>query len=159
VDNDSELMDRLYDFLAPSLEQEDLYLIRSPVCLTLDVRAWGLSCVEAPASELAPGGQVCPLVCGSVWCLQGDLGDLGDGEFNEEELDGWEEYDEDEEAYDEEEEEEEDEVDEEEEDEPVDMELEKKVWGGCCMPSGGLISILIVLSWAPPTAKSQVLGR
>lgn len=37
VDNESELMDRLYDFLAPTMEQEDLYLIRSPVCLTLDV--------------------------------------------------------------------------------------------------------------------------
>lgn len=37
VDNESELMDRLFDFLAPTMEQEDLYLIRSPVCLTLDV--------------------------------------------------------------------------------------------------------------------------
>lgn len=39
VENDCELMDRLYDFLAPTLEQEDLFLIRSPVCLTLDVRS------------------------------------------------------------------------------------------------------------------------
>ena len=36
VENECELMDRLYDFLAPTLEQEDLFLIRSPVCLTLD---------------------------------------------------------------------------------------------------------------------------
>lgn len=40
VENNCELMDRLYDFLAPTLEQEDLFLIRSPVCLTLDVRAY-----------------------------------------------------------------------------------------------------------------------
>lgn len=40
VDNDSELMDRLFDFLAPTMEQEDLYLVRSPVCLTLDVSGW-----------------------------------------------------------------------------------------------------------------------
>jgi hypothetical protein len=37
VDNDSELMDRLYAFLGPALEQEDMFLHRSPVCLTLDV--------------------------------------------------------------------------------------------------------------------------
>jgi len=38
VDNDSELMDRLFDFLAPTFEKEDLFLHRSPVCLPLDVR-------------------------------------------------------------------------------------------------------------------------
>jgi hypothetical protein len=47
VENNCELMDRLYDFLAPTLEQEDLFLIRSPVCLTLDVGAcafWWCCC-------------------------------------------------------------------------------------------------------------------
>lgn len=47
VENNCELMDRLYDFLAPTLEQEDLFLIRSPVCLTLDVRAYMLMCCGA----------------------------------------------------------------------------------------------------------------
>lgn len=57
-----------------------------------------------------------------VCLFQGDLGDLGDGEFEEDELQGWEEYDsEDEEDMWEGADEEED------EDPSVDMELEKLV--------------------------------
>lgn len=93
VENECELMDRLYDFLAPTLEQEDLFLIRSPVCLTLD----------------------------------GDLGDLGeDGEFSEEELAGWEEFDSEEDPWQDGEEEDEDEEDE-NKSEPLDEEIEKLV--------------------------------
>lgn len=57
VENDCELMDRLYDFLAPTLEQEDLFLIRSPVCLTLDVRACMQWCSASsfPESDHRPG--------------------------------------------------------------------------------------------------------
>jgi hypothetical protein len=57
-----------------------------------------------------------------VCLFQGDLGDLGDGEFEEDELQGWEEYDsEDEEDMWEGTDEEED------EDPTVDMEVEKLV--------------------------------
>ena len=94
VENECELMDRLYDFLAPTLEQEDLFLIRSPVCLTLD----------------------------------GDLGDLGEeGEFSEEELAGWEEFDSEEDPWQDGEEEEEEEEEDENKSEPLDEEIEKLV--------------------------------
>eukprot|EP00624_Nannochloropsis_granulata_P001350 evm.model.NODE_1652_length_22004_cov_31.522722.7 len=101
VENECELMDRLYDFLAPTLEQEDLFLIRSPVCLTLD----------------------------------GDLGDLGEeGEFSEEELAGWEEFDSEEDPWQDGEEEEEEEEDE-NKSEPLDEEIEKLVHS-CCTSTG-----------------------
>jgi len=103
VENECELMDRLYDFLAPTLEQEDLFLIRSPVCLTLD----------------------------------GDLGDLGEeGEFSEEELAGWEEFDSEDDPWEDGDEEEE----EEEEDSMAgtfDDEVEKMVSSDCLMGKGG----------------------
>lgn len=76
VENDCELMDRLYDFLAPTLEQEDLFLIRSPVCLTLDVRACASACLLGFLSypEIVVCADTrCLIICPSclhacVWC-------------------------------------------------------------------------------------------
>ena len=64
VENDCELMDRLYDFLAPTLEQEDLFLIRSPVCLTLDVRTVGVggACMYVSVGCRVSSGRGCMFI-------------------------------------------------------------------------------------------------